>query len=77
MSFSFLGQGNDPDKAIFRGRDLPTSVQPLADLTPTKWLTERTRPTERGDGVRLCSIIPEGYPLTLVSCTPPNLYGSR
>ena len=62
MSFSFLGQGNDPDKASFRGRDFPTSVQPLADLTPTRWLAERTRPTERGDGVRLWSIIPEGYP---------------
>ena len=62
MSFSCLGQGNDPDKARFRGQNFPTSVQPLADLAPTRWLAERTRPTERGDGVHLWSIIPEGYP---------------
>ena len=62
MSFSFLGQGNDPDKASFRGQEFPTSVLPLADLTPTRWLTERTRPIGRGDGVHLWSINPEGYP---------------
>ena len=62
MSFSFLGQGNYPDKASFRGQEFPTSVQLLADLTPTKWLAERIRPVGRGDGVRLWSIIPEAYP---------------
>ncbi len=62
MSFSFLGQGNDPNKASFRGQNFPTSVQPLADLTPTRWLAERIRPVGRGDGVHLWSIVPEGYP---------------
>ena len=67
-SFAFLSQGpsddgdngNDPFSYL---NEFPSSVRPVDDVASVRWIEERVRSWEnvRENGVRLWSIIPEGF----------------
>lgn len=68
-SFAYLSQGpgndgDDGDDRFSHLREFPSSVRPVDDIASVRWIEGRVHPSEnaRENGVRLWSIIPDGFP---------------